>query len=947
MLSTPSKRTAQRTPASPAPFVEALSRLRSSLRSSLAFISNSLSRPSISTSSSELLAELDTLHSRIHAFEASVSAASASEKDKAPGWKDELDQAGTLLWNKSTAMRHGIEDGDKQQKQEELKLIAELRRAGYHLIRLGTLEPLSPDSHLSLLTLSTKTAAAFLSAGLVPTADALLRDAATHASHLPLKASVDPSFAKERGKALLAHYCSRIRTSMASGTSAVASWVKDKAVDLVKADEMGWREIEKLAQTAYDVGVQQLRGTRTDAGTSNTLKDDLTEALDWLQLALELLERGEGNSVQAMQLTTLKALAQAYIDGKQWGKAEEVLKQILEVDSSPALHRRMIKLVLARKGGDGELDEAFIAAAHKAFKDPEDGLRRTLRFDILNALCSAGSPQSELLGQLFATAMFCMNDSDVLRLKGLLESASTAAPNVKLSPSTAFLCITYIWRQGDKAHKEQRWTDAAEWYLLAAHPLFSSIDAAVFAKSIRKAALFFIEARENHRAEQILQLPAAGADFAKTHFVRFYNYTLQGNTAKAAAVLTALSTAPDFTLNLLLWCAKTANEANNKELLALVLGTVVDQCKKGGAEIAGTDLMVVIRCLIRLYLTRIDEADEAQTEEFAKSVQAQLEGALALAKSLALANPVPESLSKDVAWLYKSAFNLTVRFTAVWSNSTLISLYGLTASLIEVDVKISGAGNVEQAAMGKLWTCKFAALAGKFEEAKKAEGAEQKKLYKVLVEEATSFIAAINESASASTGDEKTDSVLHAAYAVLVEAQTTVGDWKALVVLVENFEESPHTLPVSLLKLVTDKATSSTTCPRDELCSILRKTLALLYSRQDLDVASMSLWLRMIVSALLDREPDAALEYVKNAAQLSANSQGDYPQEEIDWLLSTTWDYGIERYAAGTSESGSKWCDMAVELAKASGASGMGRKLEDWHNRLRERYADEEDERMA
>ncbi|GAA5823191.1 hypothetical protein JCM11251_007519 [Rhodosporidiobolus azoricus] len=978
-------------PASAHPFIEVYGRLRSSLTQ----LSQSLNT---STSTAELLTHLKTLDSRIALFDLSAARATTAEKAKVSGWEDELDRAGTLLWNRSTAMRHAVERGDPEVAAEQtLEVVAELRRAGYRLIRLGSLLPLKPNSHLSLLTLATKTSLALLSINQRSAADALVKEAGAHAGQLERHASTDSIVLRERSKALVAFYCCRIRVSVA-GHDGLGGWLRGRAEELVKAGNVSWREVDRLAETAYDVAVIALTDNNNPS-PGNEVAADTEDAIEWLQFAFGLLESGQGATVTDQQVVVMKALAEAYIMGKRWSEAEETIKQILDVRPSGELRRRQIKLLLARKAGDGEVVAAFGNAA-KAFgiDETEDARcvlprtllgpptdfdparlialvttipeeRRIVRFKILKDLVASGEMLARLkagrdgpLNQLFTTAIFFLDETDRSRFQDLLDSVVEIVPTARLASTTSFLCVTYLWRQGDKAHNDGRYVEAADWFLLATHSAFGAVDPVVFAKTIRKAALALIEARENARAEQVLQLPAAGGDYAKTHFVRFYNYSMLNQTAKSSAALEAMATALDFSPQLLLWAAKTANEANNKELLAAVLQKLVDVCKSG-AGLSGVDLMVVIRCLIRLYLAKINEADDAQMLDFARVLHAHLDAALVLARDLAVANPPPDSLNKDVAWLYKSSFNLCARFSSRLPLDLLVSLYSLTASLIELEVSFS-TSTVESHIVGKLWVCKFAALSGQVETARKAPGAEQVNLYRSLVVSASSFIegitAASSSSSSASPPAEKTESILDAAYAVKIEALAAEEDWKGLDNFVEHFEDTSRPLPVSLLNLAVDKATSSTTCPREELCSILRKTLVLLYSRQDLDVASMARWLRLIISALVDKQPDAALEYVKNAESLIEANQDKYPQEEIDWydprsptakpalivphprrLLSVVWDYGVDAYHALLLPVGQSWCAQAVKIAVAAGekrAEGMAQRLVQWHDSLKERF---------
>jgi hypothetical protein len=159
MSSTPNRRSAQATEASAPSFVESLSRLRASS----SFVLSLLSSPS-SSNTGEVLAEVKTLKSRLSTLESSVGQASVHDKAKAVGWEDEVDAAGTLLWNKATALRHAYAGEEFDDDAQELKVVAErtflppffpfrrssslstVRRVSYRLIHLGTLTPLTPES---------------------------------------------------------------------------------------------------------------------------------------------------------------------------------------------------------------------------------------------------------------------------------------------------------------------------------------------------------------------------------------------------------------------------------------------------------------------------------------------------------------------------------------------------------------------------------------------------------------------------------------------------------------------------------------------------------------------------------------------------------------------------------------------------------------------------------
>lgn len=64
-----------------------------------------------------------------------------------------------------------------------------------------------------------------------------------------------------------------------------------------------------------------------------------------------------------------------------------------------------------------------------------------------------------------------------------------AAVSNLIASTPAFVCATYIWRQGDKLYKGKKYEAAAEWYLLGAHPSLESLKSTTWDKSYRYATV--------------------------------------------------------------------------------------------------------------------------------------------------------------------------------------------------------------------------------------------------------------------------------------------------------------------------------------------------------------------------------------------------------------------------------------------------------------------------
>jgi hypothetical protein len=194
------------------------------------------------------------------------------------------------------------------------------------------------------------------------------------------------------------------------------------------------------------------------------------------------------------------------------------------------LYRRLIRLIVDRKGGEGEIIGAFKSCAEGLVWSEEEGSKilieihhleessRLLKFTIIEALVDtmieriANSDESkknnsdQFIAQLVMAAIFLINDQDYDRMLSLFNrlsqgkpsrhyvcppstdfgsnSASTPTPIV-LEASPAFVCSTYICRQGDKFYRDKLFELAAEWYLLSTHPVLRAIESTTWSKCFR------------------------------------------------------------------------------------------------------------------------------------------------------------------------------------------------------------------------------------------------------------------------------------------------------------------------------------------------------------------------------------------------------------------------------------------------------------------------------
>lgn len=75
--------------------------------------------------------------------------------------------------------------------------------------------------------------------------------------------------------------------------------------------------------------------------------------------------------------------------------------------------------------------------------------------------------------------------------------------------------------------------------------------------------------------------------------------SLMPSVFAATESLNAMVSAPGFTINLLLWAAKSAHQSNSTSLTAKVLVALLQACGKDGhAATNGIDSLILARCAV-------------------------------------------------------------------------------------------------------------------------------------------------------------------------------------------------------------------------------------------------------------------------------------------------------------------------------------------------------------
>ncbi|KAM0756456.1 hypothetical protein T439DRAFT_30245 [Meredithblackwellia eburnea MCA 4105] len=888
-------------------------------------------------------------------------------------WSLDLDREGVALWNESVSIKRipVVEESLVEEGGNRLEtVVAGLRVIGFKLIALGSPDTLDEQAHASLLSTATKAAVASTIVNDFRTAENLFSAAASHAEALAGSPDgADASLSKATVRILLQYYAGRIKFCFDTGNLGVVSWLKSRLMRLCEGATLDPPESELVFKTTFEAGSSLLHSLRSEIPGEDSAVPQISNAanaaVSWLVWASALVEREDENSGNVPKknsdrlIQVWEKLAEAYLflshpeAGSQ--QAESTIREILARRPTAKWWSVYLKLLVDRKAGDKELIEGFRRAANEVRWSEELSIRVAnpfaiihtlpeerlhIRLSILSAMAEGISSleshnengrdrdqakDTAFAVQIVTAASSWVTDQNRVGFDALLDTLAEGCYHIE--PHGCFVVITNIWRKGDLAHREGNFSEAAGWYGLGAHPLLATSKGELGAKSRRKAALCFSENGDYDKAEAIFRDTELASLPAKSQFVRFHNFLLQKDEVRALAALDLLAAAPDATVSILLWTATTSLESGMKSLSMRCLQKILELCKSyPRGTMDGVDTLVLIRSLVRLTLSHVDEHHLSVKEGVTKLIEL-LSSELVKAQAVAASSEASSSLLKSLAWLHKTGYNTCIRLGSELEAAMLVTLYDEIANLMELECQLCPRADLET--LSKLYLCRFASLTGRLTPLREIQNGPSKiEAYRSFVEPVATLRSSFEARLMDYPETPKGDQIRSALLGLEVEVMAGVEDWQLLASSLEKASQAQRPVPPSIILRVAELVTSSPSCPRNVSFTILQKALTQLSDRRDIPLKKLAALIRSAIVHLLRTAAMAeAFEHITLALTVVQAQNGDYPVHELDWLVSTTWDEGLGFIRTSNCEQGLRWCQRAIELAKA-GRSALGDELE-------------------
>ncbi|KAJ9094940.1 hypothetical protein QFC21_005732 [Naganishia friedmannii] len=342
------------------------------------------------------------------------------------------------------------------------------------------------------------------------------------------------------------------------------------------------------------------------------------------------------------------------------------------------------------------------------------------------------------------------------------------------------------------------------------------------------------------------------------------------------------------------------------------------------SEDSSSEAITLLRALIRLYLKDVDVAP-AYKDSVVREVLTLFQQAVEICRKLQEASQLVV-YAKDCAWLYKTAYNLAIQGMSSWENTdSILACFGVAVDLMRIYHNLQGVTSDSQLPQQMLMGL-HACLCGYVFAARSTESNEQRtKLWQwarnILAEHRTALDRCPSPPAE----------IRAQAFILEVEILGSLKQWEEIIALLQSHQA--QSLPLPVCEAVADISfqhgvpvagvefpnlyRERRRAERSTVTYVLQ-TLALKIATDSNQSSIVVLrWLRSVIDLLIHRKDSGDLENAlqhieraRNIAQSKLNEVRD--SEELEWLLATTWNQGLDYINLSNIGQAKAWLEQAI-----------------------------------
>ncbi|CAJ0881143.1 8826_t:CDS:10 [Entrophospora sp. SA101] len=802
---------------------------------------------------------------------------------------DEIDEHGVNFWNASITLKTANASSEKKIDNE---IIAMVRQVGFVMIQAGAISISELKNKIKLLTLASKVGKAWLDCGRSDKADEVLRSANLIEDSI---LSLQEKTAKDQNSkaaALVIYYAYRVEAAWKLSNTHIANLMLQNAIDMKYLNNVTENEIIVLCQVCFTIGHQASReGKINDAikwlrqSTCYLKNSEYDESnLELAENSLNLcLEEFPGNVMATsikLKLIKKKNLCsnifeEAYF---QLMKAAKITIDDLKLLLNDAYFVSEFDTMMALRGMDILIEERLSDL-------------RNIRY-IEKAIIT----KFHIIGNIYNFEKLEMED-DIIR-SAEITLGFEQRHGIVLGHKVKTACQLILWQNGDR-----NYAPAKKWFTIA------------------KLAICYLEEQAFADATEAVHKAQTHEKNSAANFYILYHISMEKSQFdQAIQYLHDMCKGDGFQGNMLAMVANNSYQKSNKDVLAEALKEILIKYQNG-EDVANTDIFILLRCLIRMTLNSLSNTDaESSLKE---SICGYFEIALNILRpkedfdsinsgNIKKRNQTEKNkLLKDLEWLYKTAWNIGLEFcqkSEIGSDLYAIRLFNVSHSfLCEYPEETSEIANGKR-------LCIFTSLCGQLFLSRNEKYISKKK---ELLEQTILNIDKYKKLKKVLEPLAQNDMVIITLFEF--EAKVKLGQWDELMKILDSVEAYDFEVPSRIFERMAELLIIESECPSSVIFTTLQVLLDSFLKHEQIDIVQFSRWFRVLIITALAKKKQESLQYFQQALDIINQGNSKYPEEEIQWLMVSAWNCGIDYYSANDFSNAKNWCEMAIAFCKFLG----------------------------
>ncbi|QDS73641.1 hypothetical protein FKW77_002299 [Venturia effusa] len=503
------------------------------------------------------------------------------------------------------------------------------------------------------------------------------------------------------------------------------------------------------------------------------------------------------------------------------------------------------------------------------------------------------------------------------------------------SPPATHAAQTLLWKNIESAFSQRQYGFAETWCRLALHELFERCGEMNRAKIARKTILCALTRQDLAVAREIFyKMPESQRNSAQTRHLMYRAALQNGDNELASECLEIICSSSGKDATLLYACVLEAQQASDKKQVLFALQKVLEKYDYNAPK--GVHLPALLRCATRLLKAEIAGQNTLNEQAMADLCKVFEGAANQVQKTKRQPSTAGQDFNKmEIEWFSRNSYNAALEFCSTAHPRFLYRLSSSCICLIEA-LEADATPSEKQDLSLRRVSCDFLSMSARVVLARSEDNIEESLQHYMAVRKHGESLRTLvslqleNSSLGQPARDDliakHLDSVKYS-----LEATMRLSKWDDIEPLFQaswRYEDPKrwHTL-ADLAFLINEEVIRAgvATVYQPQVFAFIRKIINRSW-RVTMDLSNMARWMRCLFQIALLSNEDISLHVLDQAATMAMkckDTSSPFPNLELEWLATTSFNRGVDKYCVSEFENARPWMDRAMNLASAAADGGV------------------------